>query len=250
MIRLLAQAGSPSNNVFDVVINVFSRGDTLAHPGDMVTALQSMSVVWAVVFLTAGITCLFNGYKFYKSVTVIAALAMGMFLGYYLGKKVNAEYIVAGCMGVLFAVGCYPLMKYAVAVFGGLVGAFLGANLWSAVARIVAENNGGNAQVAEHYWIGALIGLLICGMLAFILFKLSVVLFTSVSGSTIAVLGAVALLLQVPAWQEPVSQSISAHAVIIPLLVMVPAVIGFILQETPAGAAGAAAGAGGGEKKK
>jgi hypothetical protein len=219
----------------------------------MVSALQSMSVVWAVVFLTAGLTCMFNGYKFYKSVTVIAALALGVFLGYYLGKKVNAQYIVAGCMGLLFAVGCYPLMKYAVAVFGGLVGAFLGANIWSAVARVAADQNGAAPEAAQHYWIGALIGLLVCGMLAFILFKLSVVLFTSVSGSTIAVLGAVALLLQVPAWQEPVSQSITAHAVVIPLLVLVPAVIGFILQEAPAGAAGApggGGGGGGGDKKK
>ena len=79
--------------------------------------------------------------------------------------------------------------------------------------------------------IGALIGLLICGMLTFILFKLAVVMFTSVSGSTIAVLGGVALLLQIEMFEPTISRSISAHAVILPLLVIVPALIGFILQE-------------------
>ena len=68
-------------------------------------------------------------------------------------------------------------------------------------------------------------------MLAFILFKLSVVMFTSVSGSTMAVLGAMALLLQVPQWQSSVTKSLSSHTIVLPLLVLVPAMIGLILQE-------------------
>lgn len=74
-------------------------------------------------------------------------------------------------------------------------------------------------------------GLLLFGMLAFILFKITVVMFTSVSGSTIAVLGGVALLLQIERFEATIAESISAHAMILPILVLVPAVIGFILQE-------------------
>ncbi len=240
MLFTLAQA-NPS--VFDSVIQIFSRLDTLAHPENLVETLRAMSAVWAVIFLAAGLICLFQGYKIYKTVTVILALAIGAFAGYYLGKKINAEYMVAGCMSLLLAVTCFPLMKYAVSVLGGLSGAFLGANAWSALGRLT--DNGNNA-VAQHYWVGALVGLLVCGMLAFILFKIAVVMLTSVSGSTIAVLGGVALLLQIDMFAPAISRNISAHAAVLPMLVLVPALIGFILQEfevEPGSNAGSKAGA-------
>lgn len=219
-------------NVFEIVCGVFSRADALAHPDDFVPHLQSMSVVWAVLFLTAGMTCLLNGYKFYKPVTILLAAAIGAFAGYALGQRIQAEaYIVAACFGALLAVACFPLMKYAVAVMGGLSGAFIGANAWTAIMQLTADPGQPPPAAAEHYWIGALIGLIIFGMLAFILFKLSIVVFTSVSGSTLGVMGGLALLLQVPEWQNSVRDGLSSHAVILPLLVGVPAIIGLILQE-------------------
>lgn len=216
-------------NIFDVITAVFSRGDTLAHPEGLVEALAKLHEVWAVVFIVAGLTSMLNGYKFYKIVVIVLAMGIGTFSGYYLGKQIESPYVVAGCLGLLFAIGCWPLMQYAVAMMGGLAGAFIGANGWSALARLL---DAGNKTTADNYWIGALIGLIVFGMLAFILFKLSVVMFTSVSGATIAVLGAVTLLLQVPTWKQPIADSLSAHAVIMPLLVLVPAVIGLIMQET------------------
>jgi len=226
MLLTLAQT---TPTVFESVIAIFSRLDTLAHPEMLLETLQAMSAVWAVIFLATGLICLFQGYKIYRTVTVVLALALGAFLGYYLGKKINAEYIVAGCLAILMAVTCFPLMKYAVSALGGLAGAFMGANTWSALARLLSRN--GDTTVSQHYWVGALIGLLVCGMLTFILFKVAVVMFTSVSGSTVAVLGAVALLLQIDMFERTIARHISAHAAILPLLVLVPALIGFILQE-------------------
>ncbi|MCC6580658.1 MAG: hypothetical protein IT440_09460 [Phycisphaeraceae bacterium] len=220
-----------NENVFDVMSEVFSRGDTLTHPQDLMTSLQSMSIVWALVFLAAGLACLLHGAKYYKLVVIGAALTLGLGVGYYLGKQIEASWVVAGCFGVLFAVCCWPLMKYAVAIFGGLVGAFIGANAWAAGASLLAGSHDVQAMT-ENYWIGALIGLILFGLLAFILFKLSLVLFTSFSGSMISVLGGLTLLMQVPAWRDPVSQSITAHRVIIPLIMLVPMIIGLIHQHT------------------
>lgn len=230
MFAMLAQTNTEHSNVFEVVTSVFSRADTLARPQDLATNLQSMSIVWSVVFLAAGLTCMLNGYKFYKTVTVIMGLAVGAFAGYYLGKQIQAAYIVAGCLGLLFAVGCWPLMKYAVAIFGGLAGAFIGANVWAGIAGLLQDQSRAQAM-AESYWVGALIGLIFFGMLAFVLFKLSIVMFTSVSGSTIAVLGAVALLMQVPEWRQPVTDGLSVNPVVIPLMIVVPALIGLIVQQ-------------------
>ncbi len=239
MFAILAQsAGTAQNaNILDTVSSIFGRFDTLAHPGRMVQLLNEIGVVWGVVFIIAGLVCLLNGYKLYRWVTVILALLIGVCAGYCLGKHINAEFIVAGCLGLLLAVGAWPLMKYAVAALGGLVGAFLGANLWGAMAGLAHSSQG--REIANTYWVGALMGLIICGMLAFILFKLSIVLFTSISGATVAMIGVLALLLQVPTWRQSISSwSHGANAMVFPLLAFVPALIGLILQHTKGGKAG------------
>jgi hypothetical protein len=228
-------------NFFDVVAGMFSRGDALAQPEHVITHLQALGAVWAVVFVIVGALCMFNGYRFYKLATISTALLLGMFAGYWFGGKIGAPYVVAGCLGVLLATLAFPLMKYAVAAFGGLSGAFIGANMWAGLAHAVntiASDNAGQTRhlvPAGEYWLGALLGLLICGMLAFILFKLSVVMFTSVSGSTIAVMGVLALLLSFEPWREVVSEALTANQLVIPLLVFVPAAIGLILQEVNSG---------------
>ena len=235
MITLLAQSQNgdvtPQGNVFENMISIFSRPDTLAHPEDLIPPLQAMSVVWSVIFLAAGLVCLLQGYRIYRPVTVILAFAIGAFAGYRLGQQINAEYIVAGCMGALMAVTCFRMMKYAVAIMGGLAGAFISANAWTAIVRLF-HSGSGTSPIEQYHWISAAVGLLFGGMLAFILFKMSVVLFTSVSGATVAVLGGVALLLQMPSFSTQVRESISAHSMVVPLLVLVPAAIGFILQES------------------
>lgn len=236
------------DNLFQTITKCFSRVDALAHPSGIVDALTALSVVWAVVFIVAGVLCLFNGYKFHKAATVVLALVIGMFAGYWMSLRMNiqAPYLIAGCVGLLLAVVAFPLMKYVAAALGGLAGAFVGANLWSSVATV-----SGHAEHVSHHWIGALVGLIVFGMLAFIVFKLSVVLTTSVSGSLLAVFGFVALLLNMPndAMRSSISNSLTSHAIVLPMLVLVPAVIGLIMQEAPkaAAASGSGSGSGGGK---
>jgi hypothetical protein len=244
MLMQLAQtrAHESMGNIFEVVNSVMASGDSLTHGERLADALTQMSMVWAVVFLVAGLTCMLNGYRYYKTVTVLLAGAIGAFAGYYVGERIGAAYIVAGCLALLLGACCMPLMKYAIAALGGLAGAFVGANAWSAAARVFFEGEQARA-FAENYWVGALVGLMFLGMLAFIVFKLSIVLFTSVSGSTIAVLGALALVLQVPTWHDAVVSNISAHPIVIPLMVLVPTTIGLLLQQLspePAAAKGGA----------
>ena len=238
MLTLLAQTENlesqepVKSDVFEVITSIFRHGDALAKPEHLIEALQSMSIVWSVIFLVVGLLCLFNGYRYYRLATVLLALLIGAFVGYALGKQIGAQWIVAGCMGALLATICFPMMKYAVAALGGITGAYVGANAWSAIAQLAV---GTENPIAGHYWVGAIVGLILFGMLAFILFKLSIIFFTSVSGSTIAVLGSIALLLQFPVFRDDVASGLRAHAAIIPLLVMVPAAIGLILQEANPG---------------
>ena len=190
--------------------------------------------------MIVGLLCLFNGYKWYRVTTIGLALILGLFAGYILGQHIGAPFIVAGCLGALCFAVAFPLLKYAVAALGGLAGAFIGANTWHALALGINNVVGPESVPVDAYWAGALAGLMFCGMLAFILFKLSIVLYTSVSGSTIAVIGTLALLLSIEPWQQAVIAALTDSPAVVPILVFVPAVIGLILQHSgPAQPAGA-----------
>lgn len=249
-----------THRLFQTGVDIFSRGDTLAKPDVLVEHLTQLGTVWAIVFVIAGLACMLKGYQFYKVAVVTLVGMIGSLAGYWLGLSIQAPpFIGAGCVGLLLAVLAIPMMKYAVAVLGGLSGAFIGANLWagvgrafdSAYAKKVAEYDGTGtdpstgmlAKLAEYmpadaYWIGALAGLLVCGILAFVLFKISIHLFTSVSGATIAVFGVIALLLNIDNFSGTVAEGLSSSALVIPMLVLVPAAIGFLMQEMNSGAFG------------
>ena len=231
------QAYGSVARVFDAITAAFGRLDTLARPEPLMENLQMLGAVWAVVFLIAGVLCMLNGYKFQKVTITFAALLLGSFAGYTIGRQLmggeagagTAAFVVAGLLGMLLAVLALPMMKAAITLFGGLAGAFLGANLWTALAA--AANTPEQAVLPEGYfWIGAAMGAVMCGMLALMLSDKAVELFSSVGGSTLAVFGGVALLLSFDPVRGGVVDVLTAHALIVPLLVIVPAVIGFVMQ--------------------
>ncbi len=55
-------------------------------------------------------------------------------------------------------------------------------------------------------------------------------MFTTLSGSVLATIGIISLMLQIPAWQSTVHSALN-NAMVVPLLVVVPAVIGFVVQQ-------------------
>jgi len=247
---LLAQAAVDANTTEGTaaaIAGLFDRLDMLAQPTELVEKLQQLPVVMAAMFVAVGLVCLLQGFRLYKAVVLLIALITGVTVGYNLGHHVQAEVIVSCCLGVLLAVVAWPLMKYAVAVAGGLAGAFIGANAWTGFVAQMSDL--GFTLNAQTPWIGALFGLLTLGLLSFILFELAVILFTSFSGATLAVLGIIALLLQIDALREGITNGLADKPMIIPMLVVVPAVIGLVLQQQLGGfkklhdAGGAPAGA-------
>src|SRR5262249_28807217 len=130
--------------------------------------------------------------------------------------------IVAIALGVLFASIATPMLRWTVAVFGGLTGAFLGAHAWTLA----------NAQPASAQWAGACMGFIAVALLSFVIFRIVVVLFTSIGGATMVVLGAITLLLHVPGWENTVRDSLVSNKHLVPLLVTVAAVAGFVIQES------------------
>jgi len=219
----LAQAAETStgDTPMPVLSSILTRMDILNHPGELMGTLASMHIVWASVLLIVGALCVLNGYRWHKYVIVICAFLGGLALGHLLSQQMGQSKIVMAAIGLLCAVIATPMLRVAVAVFGGLTGAFIGANAWTAFSAS-----------PDAHLAGAGMGFIALGMLAFIMFRLVIVLFTSIGGAAMVVLGGVTLLLHVPGWETAIQESLSAHQLLLPLLVAVAAVTGFVLQQS------------------
>jgi hypothetical protein len=197
------------------------RMDILHHPDMLLDRLADVPLIAGSVLTIVGLLCVFNGYRWHRWVVAILAFLCGLGMGKMLAERFGDSNIVAVALGGMCAIVATPLMKIAVAIFSGMTGAFIGANVWTAL----------NAESADQHWAGAAMGFIALALASVILFRLMVVLFTSVGGAAMTVFGGIIVLLQVPEWEPAIRQSLLSHQLMIPLLVTLAAVGGFVLQE-------------------
>lgn len=214
---VLADTGENAIGVMNEVLR--TQLDVLNHPAALTEMVLQINIVWAAIFVTIGLLCVIHGYKWHKTVILALAGMLGVWAGLTLGDRIGETTVVAACMAVLFVVLSWPLLKYSVALFGGLAGAFLGANLWTALG-----------YPADDHHYGALIGLIVAGMLAFTAFRTVVIALTTVGGATLLTLGGLAALLHVESWREALINGIQAKPLLIPVVAAVIAATGAVIQ--------------------
>ena len=224
----LAQSSFTDGGVLELINATVERPDIFTQPGELLARLETLNILWGSVFFVVGLLCILNGYKWHKWLIIGCAFLIGIALGGVLSKQMNESRIVMGALGLLCAVIAMPMLRFSVAVMGGLTGALIGANAWTAMG-----------QPAESVLMGAILGFIVLGMAAFILARFVIVLFTSVGGGVLAVLGGITLLMNVPNWDQTVRDSLGANQLVVPLLVGVAAVIGFVRQHAGKEAAAA-----------
>lgn len=220
---------------FSTFSDAFAQMDILTHPEKLLESLSKMPLILASVVMVVGAMCTLNGYKWHKWVVIVLAFFLGLMVGHILSQQMGKSVIVAAALGVLFATIATPMLRWTVAVFGGLTGAFLGANAW-----ILS-----NAEPRNAVWAGACMGFIALALLSFVVFRLVVVLFTSIGGAAMMVLGGITCLMNVPGWDQSIRNSLTMNHHLIPLLVTVAAVGGFVIQESRV-----RSGAGGDQKPK
>lgn len=204
--------------------DAFKQVDILTQPERLLEMLSGLPLVAASMIVIVGALCVFNGYRWHKWVVIVLAFMAGLGLGHILSQRMGKSVVVAIAVGVLCATVATPMLRWTVALFGGLTGAFLGANAWT-LANATPEN----AQ-----WAGAGMGFIAMALLSFVVFRLVVVAFTSIGGGAMVVLGSIALMMHVPAWQDGLRSGLVSNQNLIPLLVTVAAVAGFVIQESRA----------------
>jgi hypothetical protein len=188
---------------------------------DLLTACQNLMPGEACLLVLLGIVYLLFGYAIFKPLVTFNAMAAGAYVGALIGRTTNAAAAGAVIGAIVAAAVTFPLMKWAIMVMGGIFGAALGASLWRQA----------NLQ-PELAWAGALSGLIFMAMLSMILFRGSVILYTSLQGSVMLVFGVISLLYKYQSMAPDVTATFTKRAFILPTVVLIPALLGLLYQQT------------------
>lgn len=193
---------------------------------DLLTWCEKMSPGLAAALILFGVIYLLFGLQWFKGLVILNAVAVGIAAGAILGDKVGAVLpgIIIGA--VLAGAVTWPFMNWAVALQGAVFGAVLGAALWQ------------TAGLDQRFiWSGALSGLILCGLLCFILFRASVMAHTSLQGSVMLIFGLLGLLFKYDQLSSNMLRYMSAKPFVLPLTLFIATIVGMIFQQANGGAA-------------
>jgi hypothetical protein len=217
--------------------------------GDLIEWCMQMSPGAATILVIAGLIYLMFGWYAFKGLVTINAAMAGGCLGAIIADRIADSALIGATVGaVLAAATTWPMMKYAIAMMGGLFGTLIGAALWR------------SASLEPHLaWAGGMIGLVAFGLLSFILFKTSVMMFTSLQGAVMLTFGVLSLVFKYQSIAPQVAQHLQLKPFLLPLAIFIPTMLGLIYQQQQAaeaggsgggGSGGSGGGGGGGGKKK
>jgi hypothetical protein len=187
------------------------------------TQIASLSWFHAIIAISFGVVYLLYGWRIFKVLAVICFGMIGLFVGLYLGEKAGNA-LWGGIIGIaVLAIVSIPMMKWSICILGALAGGMLTASIWYAF------------ELPQLYlWAGAAVGLVAGGMISFIIFKIAVMMFTSLGGSITMMAGILALLHQYQNLSNPATTGIynlvHTEAWFLPAVLILPTIIGVYTQ--------------------
>ncbi|MBU1260522.1 MAG: hypothetical protein KJ757_01530 [Planctomycetes bacterium] len=147
--------------------------------------IARLSWLEALIAVSFGAVYLIYGWRIFKVLAVVSFGMVGLFAGMQLGEKIGGSNSIlwGGVIGLaLLSVLSVPLMHWAVSALGAVAGGIITSCIWYAVGL-----------PPEYIWAGAIIGIVAGGMISFIVFRISVMLFTSLGGAILIITGLLAL---------------------------------------------------------
>jgi hypothetical protein len=193
---------------------------------DLLTMCHDMAPAIAALLVVLGLIYLLFGYNIYKGLVILNAAVLGATVGAALGATNHIEVPLAVVGGFAAAAITWPLMRWGVAVMGGLFGAVLGASIW----RLFNLD-------PTFAWAGAATGLVTLGLLSFILFRGCIMMFTSLQGSVMLIMGIVSLIAKHQAILSSISDNMRLRPLLLPITIFIPAIVGLIYQQHNGGSA-------------
>ena len=183
--------------------------------------ITSLGLIEALTFISFGVVCLFYGWRVFKILVIISFALFGLFLGVYANQTlIGGNSFWLGIIGmVLFAILSVPLMRWGVSLLGAAAGGILTGGAWYAF------------RLPEQYvWAGALAGMIAGGMISFIIFKIAIMLFSSLGGSILVVIGVLAVMHDFMPTAVDIEDLIRTQKWFLPIALLVPMAIGMYCQ--------------------
>jgi len=222
LISLLAAATEPATAEAEPLFNLQATKQFLFDQ------ISVMHWLHALLLLSVGVVYILYGWRIFRALVVISFGFIGMFLGMLAGDKIpmhDQAVFWGGLVGmILLAALAIPLMKWCVSVLGAISGGILTSGIWIAL------------NLSDTYLpAGFIVGFIAGGLISFIMLKVSVMLFTSLSGSLVMVGGMLGLLhLYDTSISEPATtytyDLIFTHQWFLPMALIVPTLAGMFLQ--------------------
>ncbi len=148
--------------------------------------ITKLSWLEALIAVSFGAVYLIYGWRIFKVLAVVSFGMVGLFAGMELGQRIGtgpSAVLWGGIIGlILLAILSIPLMHWAVSALGAVAGGIITSCIWYAIGL-----------PSQYIWAGAIIGIVAGGMISFIVFKISVMLFTSLGGAVLIITGLLAL---------------------------------------------------------
>ncbi|MBN1505507.1 MAG: hypothetical protein JW955_01605 [Sedimentisphaerales bacterium] len=183
--------------------------------------VNTLDLIEALTFIAFGVVWLFYGWRIFKILVTICFGLLGLVLGIWANQQLidGDSFWLGAICAAFFAILSIPFMRWGVSILGAFSGAVLTAGAWMAL---------GLPQ--EYVWAGGLTGLIAGGMISFIIFKIAVILFTSLGGSVLLAVGAMAILCHHLITQQELKDFVQKNPWFLPAIVLGPMLGGIFLQ--------------------
>lgn len=198
---------------------IFNFPDHWPAQGELLSWSQQIGPGLAALMVLMGVVYLLFGINIFKGLVVLNAAILGALIGNSIGEKTGGEIPLAITGAFIFAVVTWPMMRWAVAIIGGLAGAAIGVSLWR---TFNLEPN--------FAWTGSIMGLIFFGLLTFIMFRGCIMTYMSLQGSAMLIFGLLALIFKYDGLTPQVHHWFKIKPFLLPMMVFIPTVLGVMYQ--------------------
>ena len=176
---------------------------------DVLNYVTNMHLVFGAILCFAGFAYLALGLKKYKLFMMINGALLGVVVGGFICvwlKMPDCIWYGMAIVGIVVGAVCWPLARALVVLIGGGIGAIVGYLLYA-----VVFNRPEDPSSLDYQWVGSVIGAVLIAIVFLYLFKLGLMLMTTVQGAIMLTAGGLKIISLAPAPYKLIEEKILAE---------------------------------------